>query len=280
MSIIERAENRAPVVQRRPRALFEAGPVSNDLLTTEVAVETERDARVDTHAPTFVPERRPADRPSRHAHRPIEQSEPRAAASPARPVSVRAAETPPTPRPEREVEVLEPTRHTPPEQIETPRPLPTPIASRAVDRHVAHRPVQRDAAPIESPPPIVQKRVRETSAPALDEPRRLTRAVATPIPTVPVRSTRPETKIQTPTAPRATAIPTRRESAAVLFAKSRSVKSAAPQVSVAPAPVHISIGRVEVRATAAPHATARPAKSAGPRLKLDDYLNDRDRGGR
>ena len=52
-------------------------------------------------------------------------------------------------------------------------------------------------------------------------------------------------------------------------------------VASPPAPVHVTIGRIEVRASA-PAADRPPARRspAGPRLSLDDYLNGRRRGSR
>jgi hypothetical protein len=48
-----------------------------------------------------------------------------------------------------------------------------------------------------------------------------------------------------------------------------------------PAPVHVTIGRIEVRASA-PAAERQPVRRspAGPRMSLDDYLNGRRRGSR
>jgi hypothetical protein len=46
----------------------------------------------------------------------------------------------------------------------------------------------------------------------------------------------------------------------------------------APPSVHVTIGRVEVRAVAAAErATTRTAKPAAPRLTLDDYLRERSK---
>ena len=47
-----------------------------------------------------------------------------------------------------------------------------------------------------------------------------------------------------------------------------------------PATVHVSIGRIEIRATPAPARIARSTSPAAPRLSLDDYLKARDGGRR
>lgn len=69
---------------------------------------------------------------------------------------------------------------------------------------------------------------------------------------------------------------------AVLLARAQSAAkaSAAPAAPAAAAPVHISIGRVEVRAhTASPERKPRAVKPAAPQLKLEDYLRERSRRG-
>ena len=43
---------------------------------------------------------------------------------------------------------------------------------------------------------------------------------------------------------------------------------------------HVTIGRVEIRATTAPPAPSRPARQAAPRLNLEDYLRSRAGGGK
>lgn len=75
-------------------------------------------------------------------------------------------------------------------------------------------------------------------------------------------------------------VPRRPAAAAVLMAKAQT----APRAEFAatappPAPVQISIGRVEVRAHTAAEPRPRAAAPAAPRLKLDDYLRQRGGGG-
>jgi hypothetical protein len=69
----------------------------------------------------------------------------------------------------------------------------------------------------------------------------------------------------------------RREIAPVIRATAR-VESTRAVLPPAPPTIHVTIGRVEVRAT--PQATAaKPvARPAGPRLSLDDYLRSRGEG--
>lgn len=70
---------------------------------------------------------------------------------------------------------------------------------------------------------------------------------------------------------------------AVLLARAQSAAKTpgASFAPPAPAPVHISIGRVEVRASTT-NTERKPlaAKSATPQLKLEDYLRERSRSAR
>ncbi|MEO6194248.1 MAG: hypothetical protein ABIS20_14665 [Thermoanaerobaculia bacterium] len=42
--------------------------------------------------------------------------------------------------------------------------------------------------------------------------------------------------------------------------------------------IHVTIGRIEVRATAAPKAPARERPAARPAVDLDEYLRQRSKG--
>lgn len=53
-----------------------------------------------------------------------------------------------------------------------------------------------------------------------------------------------------------------------------------PQQETAVPAIHVTIGRVEVRAIHAPAPAAKPTKRAVPTLSLDDYLQRRSGGGR
>ncbi len=92
------------------------------------------------------------------------------------------------------------------------------------------------------------------------------------------RETRVETRESTRTIERARTIATRlleRSETSRLFAQ--PPRAAAPQAAAAPEPtIHISIGRVEVRAAATPAAVPRAAKRSAVQ-SLDDYLDRRNR---
>ncbi len=69
----------------------------------------------------------------------------------------------------------------------------------------------------------------------------------------------------------------RRETAPVIRATAR-VESTRAVLPPTPPTIHVTIGRVEVRATP-PVTAAKPlARPAGPRLSLDDYLRSRGEG--
>lgn len=70
--------------------------------------------------------------------------------------------------------------------------------------------------------------------------------------------------------------------AASVVAKPTQSRRAERTTQPTPAPtIHVSIGRIEIRAHQAPPAApSRPAKSAGPKLDLDQYLAARNGSGR
>lgn len=69
----------------------------------------------------------------------------------------------------------------------------------------------------------------------------------------------------------------RRDTAPLVRAASR-IESARALKQPTPPTIHVTIGRVEVRAT--PHATGQPqaARPAGPKMSLEDYLRSRGEG--
>jgi hypothetical protein len=284
VSLIARAENRAPVLQRRQRALFEAGSISNDLpVASDVAVDSDRGVRFEARPSSVVPEGAHSRQVPRDSFPAIEHSDSHVDARPVHRVSGRDADLPrPRSSQERRAERPEPIYRQMVAPTERPTEQTHSIATRVVDAHIDRRRVERTVARVESPHSTVVKRGTERATAAHDEHRRSPRARVESAPAAPMRGARVEAKDQAPPPPRATTVPTKRASTttAVMLARAQSSKSVAPPIAPVPAPVHISIGRVEVRATSASQSAVRPAKNAGPRLKLDDYLNDRNRGGR
>lgn len=141
-------------------------------------------------------------------------------------------------------------------------PLRTPTAATV-------QPSERiaDRTPAPKAPEMSRPLVRERNRPA---------EAAPPTP-------RQATQVPVQTPPAALRVPQRRDNTpAILMARAQSTpRTALPAAApAAPAPVHISIGRVEVRAQApTAERPSRQARGNGPQLKLEDYLRERSRSG-
>jgi hypothetical protein len=173
------------------------------------------------------------------------------------PVSLRKRESAsPSPR------MAEATRVAPP--ITPPEETPEPLAPRP--EPAVPGPPPRFAEPERTTAPVGHR----TAAPPPAE---------TAAASIEHRGTRVETRESTQTVERARTIATRilqRSETARLFAQ--PPRAATPQAAAAPEPnIHISIGRVEVRA--APAASAVPPRVARRSAvqSLDDYLDRRNR---
>jgi hypothetical protein len=143
------------------------------------------------------------------------------------------------------------------------------------------------AQPAETPEFAPRPQPAAVPVPRITQPERtaapLGHRTAAPPPAEPAavpsehRETRVETRESTRTIERARTIATRileRSETSRLFAQPRA---ATPQAAAAPEPtIHISIGRVEVRAAAAPAAVPRAARRSAVQ-SLDDYLDRRNR---
>jgi hypothetical protein len=281
--IIERAENRAAVLQRRPLALFEMAPISSAVPVAS-AVDSDRDERVEAHSSVVAPERSLLPEPARSPLGPIAQTGSDADVSRADRTSRRPSDS--QPREERRTETLAATRRPPLASIARVPEQASRIVTRPTDAHVEHRPVERDRerdrARVESATAPAVKQGRDELTPARHEQRPSSLARLELAERAPARATSADSKNLTqPAAPRPTTVPTKqRSTTAVMLAKAQSAKSPPPPAIPVPAPVHISIGRIEVRATSASQSPPRPATQSGPRLKLDDYLSDRSRSRR
>ncbi len=84
-----------------------------------------------------------------------------------------------------------------------------------------------------------------------------------------------------PRAPAAVALPARSEAAPPGAPFSEALVASALGAAAAPPAIHVTIGRVEVRAVAAPAEAARPRERKAPPLRsLDQYLRERNEGRR
>jgi hypothetical protein len=287
MSIIERAENRAPVLQRRPRALFETVPIPRNLpVAVDVMVGSDRGEQAEGRPPSVAEELRSPREWSRASLRAMAESGSHAEAAPAHRASTRSSDSTQSLQEERRPEPSVPTLHpTVASETRAPDLGARPVA-RLIDAHIERWPAQRERASdrgrVESETAPIAKPGRTELNPTHQEERPLPRARPELAQTAFARATPVNPNNQTPPqAARPTAIPPKRTPrTAVMLAKAQSTRNLPPPVVPAPTPVHISIGRVEVRASSAPQSPARPATHTGPRLKLDDYLSDRNRSRR
>jgi hypothetical protein len=256
-TLVARAEGRLPLLERRPRALFE--PAADAPAAPLGAI----DARHASDAGTSIATPPASSDASRVATAQREDGDPRVAPSitaavpgllQAAPVRLPMRDTPRDGTPARHdpmARVAPATRATPP-----PRPAVRVIEASApaatggmLERHEGPADMRpRAAAPSDqafAAAPIVQS-ARDAASPG----GTLLRA---PIPRTP---------------------------AAVTFARSQgrmSERRDAPMAAAPlPVPVQISIGRVEIRAVQAGADRARGSAPAAPRLSLDDYLRGRN----
>lgn len=271
--LLDRAEGRAAVLERRPRALFEPrvdearsiGAPDLHELRAEVPVSTQRAQERDEPLPTRTrrnasrnerAEDAAAPRPSTIAESPhvhVEQPSTQPMTRPALDVPhVRTASLPHTET------AVRAHRATPPDSRQTPLES-TARASTVIEvRHVAEREAARKAPSTTERAPSSERRV-----PALPP----TRPRATKV-DEPVRIPSPTRRLPASRSPEF----------AVRLAKSQAPAIARRERTEPPVatPVQISIGRVEVRAVTG-RADRTPAKApAVPRLSLDDYLRQRN----
>jgi hypothetical protein len=278
--LIERAEGRAPLLERRQRALFEPRAPWSATATNPMMVEREEPVEAQSRAPRIAgPEQslpRAIDKAPSPSTKPLAES--------SQPIQILQGAQPPTtpplraamasapltePRPKTAANTGNSKPFAAPTQVQARQPAAAALPARDVPVAAAQ---PSKAAPIAKavvraePPARVATRAREEQPEPRQRATNKAPALASLQPVMPAQR-----------------VPTRRDSApAVLLARaqspSRSTTAAAP--SPAPAPVNISIGRVEVRAhSGPPERAARPVRNQGPQLKLDDYLRERSRSG-
>lgn len=273
--LVERAEGRAPVLQRRARSLFEPESLPNAAIVEPLEREELRVSPAP-HAPVEEAPRSP--RPANDPRKPRDDGreivrrrlhESRTAPAPAREAP------PPTPPHEESRRAPPPANAVRAEQSDDrprrpsarPAPLPTPppvTVPTAAVLPVRLAP-QRTVTTLGSVEPAARARRNEDTPPPTQPTPVVRRASAQPA--VPALARRAPPVVQHP---------------AVLLAKAQTAVARRDHaVPPAPAPVQITIGRVEVRA--APAGSERAPQRAGPatpRLSLNDYLRERNGGSR
>ena len=249
-TLVMRERGQADTLAPRLPAMFESTPVIDD---APVALERPRAAQ---HAA-------PAPAPPQPARPPVP------------PVSAA------TPRP---VMVIVP-----------PPPAAQPVQARAPEPPAAHAPPAARVHTLETHTETVVRVERETvAAPAPQRrelpapPPRTGKLPAPPAPLEAARPVPPSAPPPVPMQPRApvdvrivparAALPVRAQPAAAQPPRQRALPQAAAQAlpPVQAPDVHISIGRVEVRASTAPPRPARAAGGPAP-VSLDQYLSQRNK---
>jgi hypothetical protein len=289
--LVERATRRVPVLERRPRGLFEPAAAQGGVAIEGIApaAPDEREGRIDPiereDAPSALGRDRATGRdPAAHAPRledPAEPAPPDRGAA----VSVFRASRPPSDEPrvasaagaphgerdpvaplDAQRDERDPVTRRDPRSAPAPREQPQPSERRllAMPPRVAAPPYLAGRADGVMRAP---SRTRKDPA-AVDA---VFAAAPAPAPAdVPAG----------PSAPLLSGAQIRGLSASIVQSSTRR----APRPSGGgepPAPVHVTIGRIEVRASAPP--AERPAvrrSPAGPRMSLDDYLTGQRRGSR
>jgi hypothetical protein len=273
--LIDRAEGRAPVLQRRARALFEPD-AQGSVRPVESFEQTEMQDR--------TPRNRSAS-PSESARlsRDHERVELHADSDRHHPSAIRARSDDAGARVARVGDearhrgALQPDEHVPP--IRT-RLVPAPDGDPA-----PHRSPPREPAAERSAPPVqavqhATKDERQRKRPEAPVAERLVvqRERRVEVPPAVTRTRIVERVSTSPSMRRSSATPPVASRSAVLLAKSQTSTQVRRerQSLPAPAPVQITIGRVEVRAVAAKGERAPASAPAGPRLSLDEYLRQRN----
>ena len=297
-SLVDRALERTPVLQRRQPTLFE--PVAGaafgkqsqseneaSLEEQETVIESRPDSEGQKHfvsnasqeTPLSVPhqdpesqrlETRPADRrlvphsPQPQNDRDDIRPESVFTVPVKEPAKVVSREEPPS----RE---LKPPAYARPEEITVaPSRLIETIVERRVDREIIKEPSTEKPAIKEARtfahPDTQPKPSREDDGPQSKQPLKAHgKQLTTP---------KEQTTIKSLTQKKP---PPRRESAPIVRALSRAASKAPPKQPTPPT-IHVTIGRVEVRATAPAAVKSRGAQPVAPKLSLEDYLRSRSEG--
>lgn len=276
--LIDRAQSRAPVLERRQRALFESAPIADSESLPVIAAAMSERAELSagdatqSHAPSGNAPNGPRVEPpvshkgavpaGRDAEQETRRTRPR---KPAKEV-----ETPvPVPRRTAATELI-------------PADRPRPVATRAGEVSRERPPVNRNPGSAEAKSVASVRADRGEPMSAKEEKRNSTSARTEPR-VVTARDHNPTAKNQSPSPlvlhsrPRAHDT-TRVPATVVMRARARSEARTLLPAMPLPAPIHISIGRVEVRATSVPQPAVRTSTRAAPRLPLDEYLTGRTRG--
>ena len=244
-ALVARTAGQLPVLERRPRSLFEPAACG----ATAALVERESRPGEMDRTSSLPRETMPTMQPG--------------ARDPIAPARTAESETIPNHAGVLAQEPVIATRRSAPQRRDEPPATPHAALAPPTPAERLTLSGVRQAAPPFEPWPAVRPR-RQAEAAHGDPPRQLAPAVveaATPIGTLQPRPT-----------PRAQSIVSLARAQAINAAR----REAPPAASPAPAPVQISIGRVEIRAVQTSADKPRAVGPAAPRLSLDDYLKHRN----
>lgn len=274
----------APVLERRRPGLFE--PRGGVVPSAPVGEATE-DIAVSPTMPHAAPMPVPP-LPSVHAHAPspaaavVAMASTATAPSPAIPVPPRLSSPPaslpttsePPPSPSPIEHASSPGRAAPSHEV-APSPAPSVRAVARTQADDMPRPprAQRDAPPssqvrIERSVRVESRTHERVVESRIGPPASPLRAPTPPAPTAPMPMPAPPRVARMEAAQSAVAHPGR-----------TALHAPAPRASMSPAPVQVSIGRIEIRAQGGTPVSSRKAASPAPRLGLDDYLRQRHGSG-
>ena len=291
-SLVDRALDRAPVVQRRQPTLFERGPDSSfDEEGREHSSRLEEEEIDPKRKPAVDEQKNFVNEPSRLPRTSLLHVEPESQPVEARPArKIQRAENIASPS-DRDTRAIEPVGIA--SRKDTARPVSPEESHHESRTPLVAEPQEITMTPVRSIETIVERRIEReiikepsTSHPTIKEVQTFTQPSPQQKPAQETESVRPpqplkaEVKKLTPpkehasvrriVEPKASLRP---EAPRNIRAASRAEPKQAPKEAQQPV-IHVTIGRVEVRATS-PAAKSRAAQPVGPRLSLDDYLRSR-----
>lgn len=289
-SLVDRALDRAPVLQRRQPTLFEPIPEASfseqsqirnmpPLAEEEIVVES-RPSLARQKLSINAPLPQPSLRREEQESQPVETQS----------IRPRRVDNKPPSQNDRESAPLEPVSTVPGKveaiRLEEPRrELRAPIVAKPEEITVAPRRL------IET---IVERRVERevvkehvTDQPAINEVHAFTQSIRQPKSndkdSQPKPALKAEVKRPAPPKEETTIKPSkqrpvpRRDIPPYIRAVARA-ESRQPLKQETPPVIHVTIGRVEVRATSAAVGKTRSARPVGPKMTLEDYLSSRSKG--
>jgi len=259
--LLDRALQRAPVIERRRPSLFEPAPGAEGRRQGEIWPSTEaveESESVEMHeAPK--PRRRPARDRELERGRLEELDSPRT-----------AAPSPIPPRREDHAEL----------SVQPAQRIAEPAAAAPIERIVTlvEREVEQPR-PLLQPAPRVQENAAVSLAPASPASvRRMDWSDAGPLHEE--AGSRPSQFSPVVPAPARPAMVTPVIQSAVRTAPAPRPLPAIVQRERSSPTIQVTIGRIEVRAPSTPAVSSRAARPSGPKLDLDDYLKARSGGSR